>query len=80
MKATCFLIPSKTGHFGLVRVVGVEPTRLAAQEPKGDVTLVKDFLVIRYHHTHTVGAVSLIGPFLHVLWHFLYVRVILLIC
>ena len=25
----------------LVRVVGLEPTRLAAQEPKGDVTLVK---------------------------------------
>ncbi len=27
----------------MVRVVGLEPTRLAAQEPKGDVTLVKDF-------------------------------------
>ena len=26
----------------MVRVVGVEPTRLAAQEPKGDVTLVKE--------------------------------------
>ena len=25
----------------LVRVVGLEPTRLAAQEPKGDVTLVE---------------------------------------
>ena len=25
----------------MVRVVEVEPTRLAAQEPKGDVTLVK---------------------------------------
>ena len=25
-----------------MRVVGVEPTRLAAQEPKGDVTLVKE--------------------------------------
>ena len=27
----------------LVRVVGVEPTRLSAQEPKGAVTLVKNF-------------------------------------
>ena len=26
----------------VVRVVGLEPTRLAAQEPKGDVTSVKD--------------------------------------
>ena len=29
--------------FILVRVVGLEPTRLTAEEPKGDVTLVKDF-------------------------------------
>ena len=29
------------GSFILVRVVGLEPTRLTAQEPKGDVTLVK---------------------------------------
>ena len=28
----------------MVRVVGVEPTRLSAQEPKGDVTLVKEKL------------------------------------
>lgn len=27
----------------MVRVVGLEPTRLTAQEPKGDVTSVKDF-------------------------------------
>ncbi len=27
----------------MVRVVGLEPTRLTAEEPKGDVTLVKDF-------------------------------------
>ena len=27
--------------FILVRVVGLEPTRLTAEEPKGDVTLVK---------------------------------------
>ena len=27
----------------LVRVVGLEPTRIAAQEPKGCVTAVKDF-------------------------------------
>lgn len=32
----------------LVRVVGLEPTRLAAQEPKGDVTLVKDFKNPKY--------------------------------
>ena len=34
--------------FILVRVVGLEPTRLTAEEPKGDVTLVKGF-VIRYN-------------------------------
>ena len=28
--------------FILVRVVGLEPTRLTAEEPKGDVTLVKE--------------------------------------
>ena len=27
----------------LVRVVGVEPTRITSQEPKGDVTLVNGF-------------------------------------
>ena len=32
----------------MVRVVGLEPTRLTAEEPKGDVTLVKGF-VIRYN-------------------------------
>lgn len=26
----------------MVRVVGLEPTRLTAEEPKGDVTLVKE--------------------------------------
>ena len=30
-------------YISLVRVKGVEPLRLAAQEPKGDVTLVKVF-------------------------------------
>lgn len=29
----------------MVRVVGLEPTSLAALEPKGDVTLVKDFFI-----------------------------------
>ena len=33
----------------LVRVVGLEPTRIAAQEPKGYVTLVKDFQSPPYH-------------------------------
>lgn len=33
----------------MVRVVGLEPTRLAAQEPKGYVTLVKDFQSPPYH-------------------------------
>mgnify|MGYP001723737521 CR=1 FL=1 len=31
--------------FLLVRAVGVEPARIAAQEPKGDVTLVKAFII-----------------------------------
>lgn len=31
--------------FLLVRAVGVEPARIAAQEPKGDVTLVKAFMI-----------------------------------
>lgn len=39
--------------FLLVRVVGVEPTRLAAQEPKGYVTLVKDFQGPPYHKGRT---------------------------
>ena len=30
----------------MVRVVGLEPTRLTAEEPKGDVTLVKGFCAI----------------------------------
>ena len=29
----------------LVRLKGLEPTRIAAREPKGDVTLVKDFFM-----------------------------------
>lgn len=33
----------------LVRAAGLEPARLAAQEPKGDVTLVKDFQSPPYH-------------------------------
>ena len=37
----------------LVRVVGLEPTRIAAQEPKGDVTLVKDFQSPPYHEGRT---------------------------
>ncbi len=37
----------------LVRVVGLEPTRLAAQEPKGYVTLVKDFQSPPYHERRT---------------------------
>ena len=35
--------------FLLVRAVGVEPARIAAQELKGDVTLVKDFQSPPYH-------------------------------
>ena len=36
---------SETGsdYIGLVRLKGLEPTRIAAREPKGDVTLVKHF-------------------------------------
>lgn len=37
----------------MVRVVGLEPTRLAAQEPKGYVTLVKDFQSPPYHEGRT---------------------------
>ena len=37
----------------LVRVVGLEPTRIAAQEPKGYVTLVKDFQSPPYHKGRT---------------------------
>lgn len=37
----------------MVRVVGLEPTRLAAQEPKGYVTLVKDFQSPPYHGGRT---------------------------
>ena len=33
----------------MVRVVGVEPTRITSQEPKGYVTLVKDFQSPPYH-------------------------------
>lgn len=33
----------------LVRAAGLEPARLAAQEPKGYVTLVKDFQSPPYH-------------------------------
>ena len=33
----------KSTGYKMVRVVGLEPTRLTAQEPKGYVTLVKDF-------------------------------------
>ena len=33
----------------MVRVVGLEPTRLTAEEPKGYVTLVKDFQSPPYH-------------------------------
>lgn len=33
----------------MVRVVGLEPTRLSAEEPKGDVTSVK---VFTSHHRH----------------------------
>ena len=39
--------------FLLVRAVGVEPARIAAQEPKGDVTLVKDFQSPPYHKGRT---------------------------
>ena len=33
----------------MVRAWGLEPQRLAAREPKGDVTLVKDFQSPPYH-------------------------------
>lgn len=33
----------------LVRVTGVEPARRAAPDPKGSVTLVKDFLLAQHH-------------------------------
>ena len=33
----------------LVRAAGLEPARLTAMEPKGDVTLVKDFQSPPYH-------------------------------
>lgn len=33
---------------GMVRAWGLEPQRLAAREPKGDVTLVKDFKNPKY--------------------------------
>ena len=32
-----FIGPADNRSFELVRIVGVEPTRLAAQEPKGDI-------------------------------------------
>lgn len=37
----------------MVRVVGLEPTRLTAEEPKGYVTLVKDFQGPPYHKGRT---------------------------
>lgn len=37
----------------LVRLKGLEPTRIAAREPKGDVTLVKDFQSPPYHKGRT---------------------------
>ena len=48
---TCIL--SQNAGRPLVRVVGLEPTRLAAQEPKGYVTLVKDFKSLPYHKVRT---------------------------
>ena len=36
-------------YMGLVRLKGLEPTRIAAREPKGSVTLVKDFLLAQHH-------------------------------
>ena len=42
-------IQLSTVGFVLVRVVGLEPTRLTAEEPKGYVTLVKDFQSPPYH-------------------------------
>lgn len=41
----------------LVRVVGLEPTRLTAEEPKGDVTLVKGFLVVSGNKQFVFGVV-----------------------
>ena len=32
---------TNSDYIGLVRLKGLEPTRIAAREPKGDVTLVK---------------------------------------
>ena len=43
--------------FILVRVVGLEPTRLTAEEPKGDVTLVKGFLVVSGNKQLVFGVV-----------------------
>lgn len=37
----------------MVRLKGLEPTRIAAREPKGDVTLVKDFQSPPYHKGRT---------------------------
>ena len=37
----------------LVRAWGLEPQRIAAREPKGDVTLVKDFQSPPYHEGKT---------------------------
>ena len=34
---------TNSDYIGLVRLKGLEPTRIAAREPKGNVTLVKDF-------------------------------------
>ena len=43
--------------FILVRVVGLELTRLTAEEPKGDVTLVKGFLVVSGNKQLVFGVV-----------------------
>ena len=38
---THLLSETSSDYIGLVRLKGLEPTRIAAREPKGDVTLVK---------------------------------------
>ena len=54
---TCCCIKSRRKRYeacdDVVRVTGVEPARCEAREPKGDVTLVKDFQSPPYHEGRT---------------------------
>ena len=50
----------------VVRVTGLEPARLAAREPKGDVTLVKGSGEVPFHHVRALFAIGLFHfTFLH---------------